>query len=92
MIDAKSGSFRIRATGRARTPLNANDKPKKRSIVATLRRKAFLDYLYFTDRETLDPLAYRDSGDQAWAALNCDAAAPGPARGCTRSTSSRRTR
>ena len=26
--------------------------------MATLRRKAFLDYLYFTDRETLDPLAY----------------------------------
>ena len=65
-------------------PTNATDKPKKRSIVATLRRKAFLDYLYFTDRETLDPLAYSDPDDQAWAGLNCDAAAPGPAvGGCT---------
>ena len=73
MIDASTGSFRIRSTGRARTPRNATDFPKKRSIVATLRRKAFLDYLYFTDRETLDPLAYRDTDDQAWAGANCDA-------------------
>ena len=58
MIDASTGSFRIRSTGRARTPLNVSDNPKKRSIVATIRRKAFLDYLYFTDRETLDPMAY----------------------------------
>jgi hypothetical protein len=72
MIDAKSGTFRIRSTGRARTPLSAADKPKKRSIVATLRRKAFLDYLYFTDRETLDPLAYSSTTSQAWAAQNCD--------------------
>jgi hypothetical protein len=72
MIDPKTGSFRIRATGRARTPTSGTDKPKKRSIVATLRRKAFLDYLYFTDRETLDPLAYSSSTDRAWAALNCD--------------------
>ena len=83
MIDAKSGSFRIRATGRARTPLNASDKPKKRSIVATLRRKAFLDYLYFTDRETLDPLAYSDSDDRAWAALNCDQPRQLRPNGCT---------
>ena len=83
MIDAKTGSFRIRATGRARTPLNATDKPKKRSIVATLRRKAFLDYLYFTDRETLDPLAYSASSDRAWAALNCDNPRQLRPSGCT---------
>ena len=82
MIDQTTGAFRIRATGRARTPLNASDKPKKRSIVATIRRKAFLDYLYFTDRETLDPLAYRDSDDQAWAGANCDAPRQDRPSGC----------
>jgi Tfp pilus assembly protein PilX len=83
MVDPKSGSFRIRATGRARTPTSASDQPKKRSIVATLRRKAFLDYLYFTDRETLDPLAYSDTDDQAWAAANCDAPRQDRPGGCT---------
>jgi hypothetical protein len=84
MIDASTGSFRIRSTGRARTPnpLIAGDSPKKRSIVATLRRKAFLDYLYFTDRETLDPMAYTTS-NQAWAAANCDAPRQDRPSGCT---------
>ena len=83
MIDASTGSFRIRSTGRARTPRNASDLPKKRSIVATLRRKAFLDYLYFTDRETLDPLAYSSTSDQAWAGLNCDAPRQDRPSGCS---------
>ena len=83
MIDPSTGSFRIRSTGRARTPRNATDFPKKRSIVATLRRKAFLDYLYFTDRETLDPLAYRDTDDQAWAGANCNAPRQDRPNGCT---------
>jgi hypothetical protein len=46
MIDT-SGVFRIRSTGRA--------NGMKRSIVATFRRPRFLDYIYFTDYETLDP-------------------------------------
>jgi Tfp pilus assembly protein PilX len=50
MIDATSGTFRIRATGHSR---NA-----KRSLVATFKRKNFLDYLYFTDYETADPTWY----------------------------------
>ncbi len=83
MVDASTGTFRIRATGRARTPLSASDQPKKRSIVATLRRKSFLDYLYFTDRETLDPLAYRDTDDQAWASVNCAGPRQDRASGCT---------
>ena len=44
---------------RARRRTNATDKPSKRSIIATLRRKSFIDFLYFTDFETLDPYAYR---------------------------------
>jgi len=47
MIDPATGTFRIRATGRSRGIT--------RSIVATFRRRGFLDYIYFTDFEALDP-------------------------------------
>ena len=50
MLDAASGTFRIRSTGESRG--------ERRSIVATFRRSSFLDYLYFTDYETSDPLTY----------------------------------
>ena len=50
MVDASTGTFKIRATGHSRTA--------KRSIVATFKRKNFLDYLYFTDYETADPTWY----------------------------------
>ncbi len=63
MIDPASNTFRIRATGRV--------GGTKRSIVATFKRKGFLDYLYFTDLETLDPYAYADPTDQANAATDC---------------------
>jgi hypothetical protein len=56
MIDPKSGSFRIRVTGRPR-----ENSTLKRSIVATFRRKSFLDFLYFTDYETTDPKNYASS-------------------------------
>jgi Tfp pilus assembly protein PilX len=72
MVDPSTGTFRIRATGRVRTPNSASDKPYKRSIVATLRRKSFIDFLWFTDFETADPYAYQLS-DQQWAADNCSA-------------------
>jgi Tfp pilus assembly protein PilX len=73
MVNPKTGSFRIRATGRVRTPTSASDTPAKRSIVATLRRKSFIDFLWFTDYETLDPAAYSPSSsfNPAWAAANC---------------------
>jgi Tfp pilus assembly protein PilX len=70
MVDPKTGTFRIRATGRVRTPTSAADQPYKRSIVATLRRKSFIDFLWFTDFETADPYAYPDD-QQQWAADNC---------------------
>lgn len=31
---------------------------RKRTVQATVRRRSFLDYLYFTDFETVDPAAY----------------------------------
>ncbi len=45
-----AGSFRIRSTG-----FSGNAKV---SIVASFKRPSFLDYVYFTQLETLDPIAY----------------------------------
>ncbi len=46
-----------------------------RTVQATLRRRAFIDYLYFTDYETTDPAAYPVSGfnsnNPTWAQTNC---------------------
>lgn len=43
-----------------------------RVVQTTLRRKAFIDYLYFTDFETLDPAAYTGSPyTAAQAQVNC---------------------
>ena len=39
--------------------------------MTTLRRRSFLDYIYFTDYETRDPAQYPDGADAAWAAQNC---------------------
>ena len=65
MIDPATGAFRIRSTGRPR-----NGSKLKRSIIASFRRRSFLDFLYFTDFETTDPINY-SSGNQAWAQANC---------------------
>jgi hypothetical protein len=48
---SSSGTLKIRTTGMAGAP----GKQVKRSIVSTLRRNGFLDYLYFTDYEEPDP-------------------------------------
>lgn len=55
MIDVATGSFRIRSTGRVPT---GNGSFTDRQIVATFKRRGFLDYLYFTDYETSDPAWY----------------------------------
>ena len=57
LIDMATGTFRIRSTGMSRGV--------RRSIVTTLRRDSFLDYLYFTDYEAIDPLAFDNAADQA---------------------------
>ena len=65
MIDPASASFKVRATGRPR----AGSK-LRRSLVASFRRRSFLDFLYFTDYETTDPINYA-TGSQSWAQTNC---------------------
>jgi type II secretory pathway pseudopilin PulG len=63
MIDESSGSFRVRSTGVSRGV--------RRSVVSTFRRTSFLDFLYFTDFETLDPQAYATQQERTWANTNC---------------------
>ncbi len=60
------GLIVVTATGRVRNVT--------RTIQATFRRHAFIDYLYFTDYETTDPAAYptgSNSNNSAWAQANC---------------------
>lgn len=66
MLDPSTGVFRIRSTGRAGT--------ESRSIVASFRRPSFLDFLWFTNFENLDPMVA--TSDQAWQAANCMAFRP----------------
>ena len=54
MIDSE-GNMHLRITGRSRG--------ETRTILATLRRQNFLDYIYFTHFETLDPYTYNDVDD-----------------------------
>jgi hypothetical protein len=58
-----NGIITVRSTGRVNNV--------ERTVSVQLRRRGFLDYLYFTEYETLDPVAYSSASDQAWAATNC---------------------
>ena len=53
MLDSRTGAFQIRVTGRVRQ----NGRTEgKRSLIATFKRTSFLEFLYFTDYETSDPI------------------------------------
>jgi hypothetical protein len=73
MLDPSSGTMRIRVTGRVPGAKGGDDR---RSIIATMRRKGFIDFLYFTDKETADPATYPKSDltpgqGSLWAEANC---------------------
>jgi Tfp pilus assembly protein PilX len=68
MLDNATGTFRIRSTGRARTNSGAW---VKRTVVGTFRRRSFIDYIYFTDFETADPVTYGSATAIQWASDNC---------------------
>lgn len=57
MIDDDTATFRVRVTGRG-LKVDGTPGDSRRSIIATFKRKSFLDYIYFTDLETLDPTLY----------------------------------
>jgi hypothetical protein len=50
------GTFRIRSTGYSGPP--GASGTEKQSIVATYKQATFLDYVYFTQLETSDPVTY----------------------------------
>jgi Tfp pilus assembly protein PilX len=62
VLNNTTGTFKVRSTGQYRGV--------KRSIVATFKRKGFLDFLWFTNYETDDPLTYPPS-QQTAAANKC---------------------
>ena len=62
MIDS-SGNMRLRISGKSRGEV--------RTVLATLRRQNFLDFIYFTDYETLDPAAYSSASAVTAATKNC---------------------
>jgi type II secretory pathway pseudopilin PulG len=72
----QDNTLRVRSTGRS--------QDEKRSIVATYKRKSFLDFIYFTDRETLPPVAYTGTSTSvSWAQSNCDQPRASRPSGCT---------
>ena len=75
------GTFRIRVTGRP-----SPTSKLRRTINATFRRDSFLDFLYFTDYETLDPAAY-GSRQHAGRRRTARSAAPTATRTASRSSS-----
>lgn len=58
-----TGTFRIRSTGYA--------GDSKQSIVASFKQASFLDYVYFTQYETSDPVTYGDPATIATATDEC---------------------
>ena len=58
-----AGTFRIRSTGYS--------GDSKQSVVATFKRASFLDYLYFTQLETSDPVTYNNAATIAGAYTQC---------------------
>jgi type II secretory pathway pseudopilin PulG len=59
-----SGVLTVRSTGRF--------NGKVRQIVAKFRRSGFIDYIYYTKRETANPITYDGAAAQQWARDNCD--------------------
>jgi len=62
MIDP-DGNMRLRITGKSRDEV--------RTVLATLRRRNFIDFIYFTHFETLDPAAYGSASASAQATTEC---------------------
>jgi hypothetical protein len=66
IIDESTGTFKIRVTGRP-----SATSTQRRSIVATFRRDSFLNFVYFTEFEDIDPNALSDSTARAVALDKC---------------------
>ena len=60
---APNGNIVVSSTGRVGA--------RSRTITATVRRGGFVDYVYFTDLETQDPLTYATEPQRTFASANC---------------------
>lgn len=58
--DGRTPTFRVRITGQASGATGQRVGPR-RSLIATFKRRSFLDYIYFTDLEVLDPDTYESA-------------------------------
>ncbi|MBE2316609.1 hypothetical protein DVA67_011525 [Solirubrobacter sp. CPCC 204708] len=65
-IDLETGTFRIKITARSR-----KGDPRPRTLIVTYARDSFLNYIYFTDYENLDPAAFASATDRAKQTTNC---------------------
>jgi hypothetical protein len=66
LVDLTTGTFKLRFTGRP-----SETSKLRRSVIATFRRDGFLNFIYFTDFEDLDPQAYATSSQRSTAQTNC---------------------
>ncbi len=57
---ASTGLIRVKVTGQSRAA--------KRTIVANIRKTGFLNYVYFTDKETIDPAIVANLRNESYAA------------------------
>lgn len=60
------------ASGGVNLSVTGDVDGQQRVVEVLLRRQGFLDYLYFTNFETVDPEAYATAADRTWAATNCN--------------------
>ena len=67
MIDMATGTFKIRVTGRA----TADRRAQAQRSSSTFRRESFLNFVYFTDHENLDPQAATPRPERTAQQTNC---------------------
>jgi hypothetical protein len=65
-VDMTTGTFKIKVTGRS-----YKNAKRTRSIIATFRRDSFLNFVYFTNYESLDPAAEPDASVRADRQARC---------------------
>lgn len=65
----------VRVDGIVTVTATGHHSGEERTVTTRLRRRGFLDYLYFTQYETRDPALYPTSGsrNRAWAEAHCNA-------------------
>lgn len=67
-----AGNVRLTVRGRAPgVPVDGTPTWVERTVQATLRRSGFLDFLYFSDYETMDPVTYATAAQRQTAEQQC---------------------